>query len=416
MKKRLLTTLFFVFSLNFYAQINYEKSYFIDNEGIKTECFIKNKDKNDNPTNFEYKLSPDDTQVSTADITTVKEFKIGTVLKFERATVNVDTSSVNLNTLNLNREPEWKKLTVFLKTLVDSETSLFEYKNGNMTRFFYRTGSNATEQLVYRKYIIDADLSTNLGVNNDFQKQLWQNVNCGNISIDNTLKLKYVRKDLIKYFVDYNACKNNAIVDFGNKLEKGSVNIKVLAGVTASTLSLSNSLVDINADFDSKMNVTFGAEFEWFLPINRNKWSLFLAPSYNSYENSTTVTINNTGPFSSDTVIQNWNASLSHLDLAVGFRYYMYLNANSKIFIGGSYIIANVLDSDIHNENRSYQTEAKFQGRIGYGIGYSFKNKFNIELKYSSTNIYDNYIYYDSKYSSTSLVLGYTIFDSKKKK
>jgi len=416
MKKKLLVLLFVLMSLDFYAQVNYDKSYFIDNNGVKTECFIKNKDKNDNPTEFEYKLSADESQIMKIDIKTIKEVKIANILKYERATVKLDTSSVNLQTLNGNREPEWKEVTIFLKALVDSEASLYEYKNGNLKRYFYKTSTMPVEQLVCRKYVLNEELSTKLLSNNDFQKQLWQNLNCGSKNINDLLLLKYTRKDLTDYFIEYNTCKNNTITDFGKKLEKGSVNIKALVGFTSSSLSLNNNLSQITADFGNKMNFSFGAEVEWILPVNKNKWSLYLAPSYNSYENSTTVTAYNRGPFLSDTVTESWDASLSHLDVSFGFRYYMFVSDNSKIFLGGSYIFSKVLDSDIHNADRTYQMEAKLTGGIGYGIGYTYKNKFNVELKHSSRNIFDNFIYFDSTYSMTSLIFGYTIFDSGKKK
>ena len=416
MKKKLLGLLFVLISLNFYAQVNYEKSYFIDNNGAKTECFIKNKDKNDNPIEFEYKLSESDSHVMKFDIKTVKEVKIGNILKFERATVKLDTSSVNLQAVNENREPEWKQVTIFLKTLVDSEASLYEYKNGNLKRYFYKTSTIPMQQLTYRKYIVNEDLSTKLLSNNDFQKQLWQNFNCGNKNIDEFLKLKYINKDLTNFFIEYNTCKNNSTVDFDKKLERGNVNIKAVAGITSSSLTLNNSLSQIAADFGNKISFSFGAEFEWILPVNRNKWSIYVAPSYNSYENSTTVTAYNRGPFLSDTVTENWEASFSHLDVALGFRYYMFISDNSKIFISGSYVLSKVLDSDIHNIDRTYELKAKFTGAIGYGIGYSYKNKLSVELKRSLRNTFDNYIYFDSNYSMTSLVFGYTIFDSKKKK
>jgi hypothetical protein len=416
MKKKLLLLLFVLTSLNFYSQVNYEKSYFIDNNGIRTECFIQNKDKNDNPTEFQYKLSLDASEIMKINIKTVKEVKIANILKYERATVKLDTSSVNLQTLNGNREPEWKEVTIFLKTLVDSEASLFEYKNGNLKRYFYKNGASPVEQLIYRKYIINEDLITKLVSNSDFQKQLWQNLNCRNQNIEELLKLKYTRKDLTTYFIEYNTCKNNVITNFDKKLEKGSVNLKGLVGFTSSSLTLNNNLSFINADFGSKMNFSFGAEFEWILPVNKNKWSLYVAPSYNSYKNSTIVTAYNRGPFLSDTVTESWDASLNHLDMSFGFRHYMFVSHNSKIFIGGSYVLSKVLDSDIHDADRTYQLEAKFSGAFGYGIGYSYKNKFNVELKRSSRNIFNNYIFFNSTYNMTSLVLGYTIFDSGKKK
>ncbi|WP_406844758.1 outer membrane beta-barrel protein [Flavobacterium soyae] len=418
MKKKLPVLLFILFSSSFYAQINYDKSYFIDNNGNKIECFIKDRDKKDNPTTFEYKLSTDESQLMKADIKNVKEFKIGNVLKYERERVKLDTSSTaNLNSYNENREPQWKEVTVFLEVLVDSKVSLYEYKSGNIKRFFYKTESGNVEQLVHKKYTVNEDTgATKLVSNNDFQKQLWQNVNCGNKSIDDLLKLKYGQKDLTKYFIEYNNCKNNTIVSFEKKSESGSINFKANLGISSSSLSISNHVTDVSSDFDKKTNFTAGAEMEWVLPVNRSKWALYLAPNYNSYKSPGMGVSYNRGPFSSDTVIENWDASLSYIDIPVGVRYYIFISDNSRIFIAGSYIISSMLSSDIHQDQGTYQVEAKIRNRLGGGIGYSYKNKFNVELKYSSANIFDNYVYWDSSYKMTSFVLGYTIFDSKKKK
>ncbi len=221
MKKKLPILLFILFTSSFYAQINYDKSYFIDNNGNKTECFIKDRDKKDNPTNFEYKLSPDESQLMKADIKNVKEFKIENILKYERATVKLDTSSTaNLNSLNENREPQWKEVTVFLEVLVDSKVSLYEYKSGNIKRFFYKTENGTIEQLIHKKYTINEGIGPKLISNNDFQKQLWQSVNCGNKSIDDLLELRYRQKELTEYFTDYNNCKNNTIVPFEKNLNR----------------------------------------------------------------------------------------------------------------------------------------------------------------------------------------------------
>ena len=60
MKKFLLVLFFELFFLQSYSQVNYEKAYFIDNDNVRTECFIKNKDLYNNPNTFEYKLNQEE--------------------------------------------------------------------------------------------------------------------------------------------------------------------------------------------------------------------------------------------------------------------------------------------------------------------------------------------------------------------
>jgi hypothetical protein len=417
MKKKLLTLLFISFCLNFYAQVKYEKSYFINNEGIKTECFIKNKDKNENPIDFEYKLSADEAQIMKADIKTVKEFKIGEVLKYERSAVKIDTSNDKLDRLGEKREPLLKDKNVFLKVLVEGEATLYEYRGQGITRYFYKTGSLPIEALVYKRYYVEGTSLTELAVNNDFQKQLWTNLNCGNKSIDQALKLKYNRKELVEYFIDFNRCKNNNFVDFSDKFEQGSVNFKVKAGIASSSLKASNNFSPEDVNFGNKVGFTFGGEIEYISPFNRNKWSIFLAPTYSSYNNETQSQAKiHDNPFDLNTgTSQTWKASFSNLDIAVGIRYYMFLNDKSKIFLTGSYIASKLFNSEFHDANTSgYELDVKFAGSIAYGVGYSFKNKFNVEIKHITQKVLTGYTSWESKYNTTSVVFGYTIFDSKK--
>ena len=89
LKKQFL--LFLIITLHFsgYSQISFVKGYFIKNSGEKIECFIKNIDWKDNPTQFNYKLSKDDDQKE-ATIEAVKEFGIYDIVKYQRYTVDID--------------------------------------------------------------------------------------------------------------------------------------------------------------------------------------------------------------------------------------------------------------------------------------------------------------------------------------
>jgi len=76
MKKLALILFFLAFCFQSYSQVSFEKAYFVDNDNIRTECFIKNKDLYNNPISFEYKLNEDESTVKVGDINRVKEFGI----------------------------------------------------------------------------------------------------------------------------------------------------------------------------------------------------------------------------------------------------------------------------------------------------------------------------------------------------
>jgi len=86
MKSFLLVCAILFLSISCYSQIIFEKGYFIDNAGQKTECLIKNMDWRSNPTAFDYKLSESD-KSKTETIASVKEFGIYTVARYKRYTV-----------------------------------------------------------------------------------------------------------------------------------------------------------------------------------------------------------------------------------------------------------------------------------------------------------------------------------------
>jgi len=57
--KKILFVLSVLITSSSFSQINFEKGYFIDNLGAKTDCYIKNIDWNLNPDTFDYKLELD---------------------------------------------------------------------------------------------------------------------------------------------------------------------------------------------------------------------------------------------------------------------------------------------------------------------------------------------------------------------
>jgi hypothetical protein len=55
--KILATILITILSVNCYAQISFEKGYYINNEEQRVECEIKNLDWKNNPKEFQFRVS-----------------------------------------------------------------------------------------------------------------------------------------------------------------------------------------------------------------------------------------------------------------------------------------------------------------------------------------------------------------------
>ena len=175
MKQKITMLLLFI-GLNTIAQIKFEKGYFISNNGIKTECFIKNEDWLNNPSKFLYKTELN-SKVLTATIEKVKEFKISNKLYYIRFSVLIDESSSVMGQLSDKRTSDFTQKKLFLKLLVDGKSKLYSYTKKNLIRYFYKK-NNGVKQLEYKLYNIS---QVQIAKNINYIKQLNDFFPCQNI-------------------------------------------------------------------------------------------------------------------------------------------------------------------------------------------------------------------------------------------
>ena len=104
MKKHLLFILTAILSFNCYAQIAFEKGYYINDNDLRIDCLIKNIDWKNNPTTFEYKLT-EDAKVELEVLKNIKGFGFDDATKYIKAAVKIDRSSENINYLSKEKDP-----------------------------------------------------------------------------------------------------------------------------------------------------------------------------------------------------------------------------------------------------------------------------------------------------------------------
>lgn len=399
MKKLLL--LFFTFlSIHSYSQIVFEKGYFISNNDQKTECLIKNLDWNSVPTEFQYKLDEQD-QAITTNLQQVKEFGIYKECKYERQTLNADFSSDDLNKVDYNKTPTFKEEKIFLKVLVEGKATLYEYSKNNLSFFFFKTDSVPVTQLIYKTYKVSEDQVTK---NKQYKQQIWMALKCDNITIKSIESLNYKRNELINTFVKYNECNKSEFTNFEEK-EKGKslFHLSIRPGIKNSSLLVTNAYTsERDRKFDSKIGFRLGAELEYILPFNKNKWALIIEPTYQSYKKE-----------SIDYGDKKSEVNYQSIELPIGVRHYFFLNDNSKIFINAQYIIETAFNSEAQILFNSYIKDVvKIQPQVGFaiGAGYNFKKKYIAELRYSHKDLIRNHEYLSSSYTTISLIFGYSIF------
>lgn len=392
LKNQLVIVLIMLFVNTLYSQTNFEKGAFITNSDKKVECFIKNIDWKNNPTEFKYKLT-EESEIKTGTIETVKVFKVYGSSKFIRATVDIDRSSSNVYKLSESRNPIFNKEQLFLRVIIEGEANLFYYEDGNLNRFFYSGKEDKINQLVYKEYLVDATI---INENNHYKQQLLNTLKCKDITIKNIETLDYDKDDLANFFEKYNNCIGyDNMVNYEKKNKRDLFNFRAKIGFGLASLSINNvSSSSRDTDFDSEFMYRIGAELEMILPFNNNKWAFIVEPSYQSYSSE------------KDTEIK---VDYSTIEIPFGVRHSFFLNDESKIFVNAFYTFILINDSKSGFGSGSGLEFEKAAGQ-SIGIGYSHK-KLSLECRYELTReVLNQYIYWQSDYNQVALIFGYQLF------
>ncbi len=389
----------------FNAQIRFEKGYFINNSGKRTDVLIKNLDWKNNPTVFEYKTESS-SDVKTENISNIQEFGIGEQSKYVRKTVLIDHSAEQMNTMSEKRNPEFIKETLFLKYLIDGKADLFYYENNDVQRFFFSTNDNEIKQLVYKPYYLT---DTQIAYNEEYKKQLSDNLNCTS-SPQDFKRVKYELKDLIQAFTEFNRCSDNTgSITYEKALEKKDLfNLNIRPGINFSTFETDNSsyLSSENTQFVRTASFRIGVEAEFIMPFNKNKWALFAEPTYQYYK-SETESVAYAGQYFETKSTRA--ADYKSIELPFGVRHYFFLSEKSKLFINAAYVFDFEMNSKIRYDFQ--ELEIQSGNNLVFGAGYKYNDQFLVEFRASTNrNLLINYPNWSSKYQTFSLILGYTLF------
>ncbi|MEP2237519.1 MAG: tRNA modification GTPase [Maribacter sp.] len=392
MKSTLSLFLLLFISLNTFAQITFEPGYIVDNTGEKKYCLIKNNGWKNNPTTFEFKKDLN-AEIQEGSIYNIAEFSIENGKKFIRKEVEIDRSKNILKRLSKTKEAEFKSETLFLEQLTEGDANLYYYEDSNLIRFFYNLNSNTTKQLVYKKYLNENNL---IGENTEYKKQLWDNLKCENLSLDKIKATDYKKTELLSFFTLYNQCKDPNYVDsrISNKKKSDAFNVGIRAGLNSASMDFNSPQPSTNFELENNSSVRFGVEIEAILPFNKNKWSLFIQPMYQSFEGEEQLEF------------QKVLVDYKSIETSLGLRHYFFLNSDSRIFINSAFQIDTALDSKIDFESSS-DFEIKPRTSFNFGIGFAHKNA-SIKLNYNPRReLLSNYAAISSSYKVLSVVLGY---------
>ncbi|WP_415326231.1 tRNA modification GTPase [Chryseobacterium sp. MMS23-Vi53] len=388
----------------FNAQIKFEKGYFINNSGQRTEVLIKNLDWKNNPTEFEYRTE-ESSDIKTQTIKNIQEFGIDNERKYIRKTVMIDQSSEQMQTMSDHKNPDFKEETVFLKYVVEGKANLYYYENKDLEKFFFSSNDSEIKQLVYKPYYLN---SAQIAYNEEYKKQISDNLKCG-VEKSDIDKVDYRAKDLTKIFMKYNECSTGTAVNYNQTLEKRDLfNLTIRPGVNFSSFEMTNGYYSTveNTKFDKETSFRIGLEAEFILPFNKNKWAIFAEPTYQYYK-SEKESIVYPGQYFEAKYLSK--TDYKSIEVPLGVRHYFFLNDKSKIFINAAYVIDFQIKSKI---NTNYtELEISSGNNFAFGIGYKYNNKFLVEFRTSTQRtLLQNYNSWSSKYQTSSIILGYTLF------
>ncbi|REC47216.1 porin family protein [Chryseobacterium pennipullorum] len=390
----------------YYAQIKFEKGYFINNSGEKKEVLIKNSGWKNNPVEFEYKLE-NAQDIHKENIKNVQEFSIDGAEKYIRATVPLDRSSENLNLMSHDKAPDFKEETLFLKYVVEGKAGLFYYEDGNIRRYFYSADNTVPQQLIYKPYYIDEG---SIGYNEEYKKQIADHLKCG-IESKQLQNSNYNKKDLTRLFTQYNSCSGSQAVTYDdNGKKKSPFHMSIRPGVTSSSLETTNYYnygnKTLNIDFGNYTSFRVGLEFEYVLPFNKNKWALFVEPTYQYYKGSTEIVDDENTYFE---YRYTATADYKSIEIPLGVRHNFFLNDRAKIFINAAYVLDFAINSSI--KFRYSELELKSVSNFVFGAGFKYNDRFSAEVRVGTARgLTRNYVSVGSDYKAVSLILGYTLF------
>lgn len=398
MKSILIAILLTTVSVGSFAQELFQEGYFIDNDGNKVQCLIKNEDWIDNPSELQYRLTENDPPLSVG-INDINEFKVGGT-RYLRAVVEIDHSSDKSRYLSNRKELLTTLDTVFLNFLVEGEADLFVFRDSEVQRFFLRMKDEEIQPLKYKKYKTTDGVMTNTA----YRRQLMRNILCGDITVERLSRIRYTNNELIKIISEFNNCVESENILYENQsLKKTKISFIVRPGLRLASFNVGsniNSLKNVS-DYNDQNSFQFGLQMKFDIPSRNNKWAITFEPTYQQYSSTGELKFGNTAD-------QSTEIQYTSIEVPIGLRYYVNFSKKSRIFLSPYLIIDTPIGDSFVETKEKYKISSS--PNISIGIGYEFDKTYSIEIQKGLKRALLTDTGFDSNYNYISFQLGYKIF------
>ena len=391
------------------GQSLYEAGYFIDNSGKKTEALIKKLPWRDSPTEFEWKKTIS-SSVQTANIEDVKEFSVGEDYRFKRYILKFDLNGDTLGKSTRSEDPNLKIRKVFLRLVVKSETSLYQYSLDNVHRFFYTNTANVYPELLVYKVFYEDDESKDLGEkiipkeNKTYIEQLKKIAFCEKLKPE---KVEYNQSDLKNYFVSYNECKGNKILYIlRRKINQTRVGIIAAANLTSFNHQAGLQSLNEKVNYSDQLAPRYGVFIESFIPFSKVDLSFFLEATYQSLSMEGNLLLDGDENITYD-------LDYKALNLALAPRFHIYLSPKFTFFLEGGIAVDFNLGSSLGSGEVVELQNATTNYFYGGGFG-SGRLKIGVRL-YTTKNISKDTALPETFMDTSSVYAAFTLFGHRNK-
>jgi len=269
-----------------YSQKNYQPGYIITFSGDTVNGFIDYRNWGINPTEITFMNASGETRYFSP--LNIKAFSVSNE-NYISGIVKVDADFYNDQNLSYSGTYTYRTDTAFLRTLVQGDKSLYQYKDINGKEHFFIGTSNGPEVLRYKLFLKDIDGKKTIVSDKKYIGQLYLYLrDCAEIN-EKLRDTRYKEADLTALFSAYYKLTHKNI-RFKNREEKTPVSFGFITGVSISRLKFKGDGDEnlTETEFPSSTNIPVGIFLNFGLPRSLAKWSVANELLYTSYKTSKT--------------------------------------------------------------------------------------------------------------------------------
>ncbi|QNR23143.1 outer membrane beta-barrel protein [Croceimicrobium hydrocarbonivorans] len=335
----------------------------------------------------------------------IQGFQIGEELKYLKATVLVDHSSLVTSKLDNSPAPKFQQETVLLQVLFEGEFNLYFYQNHTLNLLFFSQGNDSIIPLSYKLY---SPFGREVRENNYFRQQLNEAFSNWPEIEHKSKYLSYQRKAILQLFRDYHLQKGLSFKEYQRLKRPSPFSFSLTASSRYYQLHLNQYRAWYNTDlyFPTKLSYSFGLRTAWTLPFHNRSWEFIVEANYYKIDAQGTD-VRNPGAFNERKV--DFELSYEAIEFPIMIRRYWFLSPSQKIFANAgakiNYRLSGELSSEIIHPALAVYTNHSLNANIG--LGYEFRN-LSLELRYNAfQDLLLGEVLWRTEFSTLDLVLAY---------